>query len=124
MLEQFEQIGKDALADLKKVSDPGALEEFRIKYLSRKGQVTQMLSRIGQFPPDQKRQAGQLANKVKKDVTEAFEQTKNSLSKTATGKPQQLIDVTIPGESIVSAAWVLRLLMALKSRTNGIILWH
>jgi hypothetical protein len=37
MLEEFEQIGKDALADLKKVSNLKDLEEFRIKYLGRKG---------------------------------------------------------------------------------------
>ena len=65
MLEQFEKIGKDALADLKKVTDLAALEEYRIKYLSRKGQVTQMLSQIGRFPAEQRPQAGQVANKVK-----------------------------------------------------------
>jgi hypothetical protein len=37
MLEQFKKTGKEALADLKKVNDLAALEEFRIKYLSRKG---------------------------------------------------------------------------------------
>ena len=40
MLEQFEKIGKEALADLQKVTDLKQLEEFRIKYLVRKGQIT------------------------------------------------------------------------------------
>ncbi len=56
MLEQFEKIGRDALAELKKVADLAVLEEFRIKYLGRKGQVTQMLSQIGKLPAEQKRE--------------------------------------------------------------------
>jgi len=99
MLEQFEKTGKDALADLKKVTDLSALEEFRIKYLGRKGQITQMLSQIGKLPVEQKRQAGQLANKIKKDVTGAFGQRKTALlqSQQQTG---ELIDVTLPGRRV------------------------
>ena len=79
MIEQFEKTGKDALAALKKVTDVAELEAFRIKYLARKGQITKMLSQIGKFPPQQKPKAGQLANKIKKEVTEAFEQLKQTL---------------------------------------------
>jgi len=96
MLERFEKIGKDALAELKKVAGLAALEDFRIKYLGRKGQITQMLSQIGQFPAEQKRAAGQLANKIKKEVTEAFEELKNSFLQSQR-QAGELIDVTLPG---------------------------
>ncbi len=96
MLEQFEKTGEEALAELQKITDLAALEEFRIKYLGRKGQVTQMLSQIGKFPPEEKPKAGQLANKVKKDVTTAFEEAKNALH-AQQGKPKELVDVTLPG---------------------------
>jgi len=96
MLEQFEKIGKDALVDLKKVTDIKTLEDFRIKYLGRKGQIIQMLSRIGDLPVEQKPKAGQLANKIKKDVIEAFEQLKKTLLESQE-KQRELIDVTLPG---------------------------
>ena len=96
MLEQFKKIGKDALADLKKVADLTALEDFRIKYLGRKGQITQMLSQIGRLPAEQKPKAGQLANKVKEQVTKAFEHLKNTLSESQE-KQREFIDVTLPG---------------------------
>jgi phenylalanyl-tRNA synthetase alpha chain len=99
MPEQFEKIGEQALAELQKVADLAALEEFRIKYLGRKGQITQMLSQIGNFPPEQKPRAGQLANKVKKDVTGAFEEKKAALQ-SRQAKPKELIDVTLPGVSV------------------------
>ena len=97
MLEQFEKTGKDALAALKKITNAKALENFRIKYLGRKGLITQLLSQIGRLPSDQKPKAGQIANKVKKEVTEAFEQLKSSLALSQQQKPKELLDVTLPG---------------------------
>jgi phenylalanyl-tRNA synthetase alpha chain len=96
MLEQFKEIGNNALADLKQVADLKALEDFRIRYLARKGRVTQMLSRVGTLPSEKKPQAGQLANKIKREVSEAFEKRKNSLMQ-ARHDTGELIDVTLPG---------------------------
>ncbi len=97
MLEQFEKIGKDALGALNGVADTAALEEFRIKYLGRKGQVTQMLSQIGQLSREEKPKAGQLANKIKKEVAAAFEQRKTILLQARQEESRQLVDVTLPG---------------------------
>ena len=99
MLEQFERIGKDALAALKKVTDAATLEDFRIKYLGRKGQITQMLGQISQLTLEQKPRAGQLANKIKKEVTEAFERLKNTLLQSQE-QTRELIDVTLPGRPV------------------------
>jgi len=96
MLEQFEQIGREALAELKKVVELNVLEEFRIKYLGRKGRITQLLSQIGKLPSEQKPKAGQLVNRIKNDITGAFEEIKNTLQ-AQQQKPQELIDVTLPG---------------------------
>lgn len=97
MLEQFEKIGKDALNDLKKVTSLDSLEQFRIKYLARKGRISQMLTQIGRVPPQQKPQAGQIANKIKSDVTAAFEQLKKNLTESNRKYQQQFVDVTLPG---------------------------
>jgi len=97
MLEEFERIGKDALTELKKIADLSALEEFRIKYLSRKGQVTQLLSQIGKLPPEVKPKAGQLANRIKKEVVGAFDELKRTLEAKKESSSQEFIDVTLPG---------------------------
>jgi len=99
MLEKFEKIGAEALEALKQVTNPDQLEEFRIKYLSRKGRITQMLSQVGKLAAEQKREGGQLANKIKKEVTTAFEQFKSRLARSAV-KAKPLIDVTLPGEPV------------------------
>ncbi len=97
MLEEFEQVGKEALADIKKVSNSKELEEFRIKYLGRKGRITQLLGQIGKLPPQDKPRAGQLANQIKKQVSAAFEQAKQAVLKSQAQISKQLIDVTLPG---------------------------
>jgi ribosomal protein L20 len=51
MLEQFEQAAGQALAELEHVQDLKALEDFRIKYLGRKGLLLQLLSEIAIADP-------------------------------------------------------------------------
>jgi phenylalanyl-tRNA synthetase alpha chain len=99
MLEKFEKIGAEALKTLKQVKSSDQLEEFRIKYLGRKGRVTQMLSQIGKLAAEQRKQGGQLANKIKKEVTTAFEELTEKLGTSAT-KAEPLVDVTLPGEPV------------------------
>ncbi len=100
MLEQFEKIGNEAKAALEKIADLASLEQFRIKYLARKGQLTDMLSKISQFPPDQRKNAGQLANKIKKEVNNTFGQLKNRINKAEKEKNVEFVDVTLPGKRI------------------------
>jgi len=97
MLEQFAKIGQDALEELKSVTDSLSLEQFRIKYLSRKGLVTNILSQIGKVAEEDRRAAGQLGNKIKNQVNSAFEQAKERIAKSQSSKNTQLIDVTLPG---------------------------
>jgi len=96
VLENFKQIGKEALESLKTIKTSEELEQFRIRFLARKGAVTDMLSKIGSFPAEQKKEAGALANKIKQEVTEAFEKVKNSLSGAGVQKGP-MVDVTLPG---------------------------
>ena len=95
MLDEFKKIEKEVFESLRKVTNAAELEQFRIRFLSRKGAVTQMLSRIGSFPTEQKKQAGALANKIKQQVTAAFEQLKTTVEKDSQ-KKEPLIDVTLP----------------------------
>jgi phenylalanyl-tRNA synthetase alpha chain len=99
MLDEFRKIGQDALDALQQVSDADQLEEFRIKYLGRKGLVTGMLSQIGKLPPDQKREGGQLANTTKKQVTAAFDELKGKFG-AGSKKTGPLDDVTLPAEPV------------------------
>jgi phenylalanyl-tRNA synthetase alpha chain len=96
MLEQFEQAAGQALAELEQVRDLKTLEDFRIKYLGRKGLILQLLSEVGRLPREEKPRAGQLANRAKNEVTAAFEQRRKALEE-AQKQKRELVDVTVPG---------------------------
>jgi len=99
MLDHFNQIKELAHKELEVIADLDQLEAFRIKYLGRKGQVIQMLSQIGKLPKEQKPQAGQLANKIKNEVSSAYETVKTSL--VAAQEPTgEAIDVTLPSKNL------------------------
>jgi len=97
ILDQFTSVGKKALADLTHVRNLNELEDFRIKYLSRKGELTQVLCGLGQLPKELKPQAGKLANQVKQEVATAYDKMKNQLASGAATKTKPLFDVTLPG---------------------------
>jgi len=100
MLDEFEKISKQARNELRKIVDSAELEQFRIKYLARKGQITQMLSKVGKLPDEIKPQAGKLANQIKKQTTQAFRELKTKLEQSQQTKTKELIDVTLPGTPV------------------------
>lgn len=58
------------------------LENLRLKYLSKKGLLSQLMADFRNVPADQKREVGMLANKVKDALTERFNFLKNELATT------------------------------------------
>jgi len=100
MLEELEKIGKESLEQLERVCSLAELEDFRIKYLGRKGKVTEMTRQVGRLPAEIKPQAGQLANKVKRQLTDAFQQLKKQLADSERPKGAEVIDVTLPGTPV------------------------
>lgn len=96
MLDDFKKIGSDALEELKEIGDADSLEAFRIKYLAKKGSVTGMLSQIGKLDATDRREGGQLANTIKKEVTAAFDGLKTKFASPAK-KSAPMIDITLPG---------------------------
>jgi phenylalanyl-tRNA synthetase alpha chain len=98
-LEQFKEVGKRALADLGGIKSSQDLEEYRIKYLSRKGEVTQLLGGLGKIPKELRAEAGKLANQVKTEVNQAFQKIQQDLKKSSASVPDKpFFDVTLPGK--------------------------
>jgi phenylalanyl-tRNA synthetase alpha chain len=96
-LEQFREVGGRAMGELGIVRDLKSLEAWRIKYLSRNGEITAMLSQVGKLPAELKREGGKLGNQIKNEVTEAFGALKTQLEKTGGGAVEPMFDVTLPG---------------------------
>jgi phenylalanyl-tRNA synthetase alpha chain len=93
--ERIEALEAEARAELAGVSDDKTLEAFRIKWLGRKGRLTEILRSLGELSPDERRIAGQAANALKNALTEAVELRKTALAPSA--RPAEQFDFSLPG---------------------------
>ena len=100
MKEQLSDIRAQALAALEAAPDSAQLEQLRVRYLGKKGELTNLLKQMGQLPPDQRPAMGQLANEVRAALEAALERRAQALEQQALEQrlAAEAVDVTIPGK--------------------------
>lgn len=101
MTEQLKAIEERARKELEKAIDLKALDEIRVKFLGKKGEITGILKQMGKLTPEERPVIGQLANKVRADIEELIGSAQKSVkSKAAAMKLEaERIDVTLPGKA-------------------------
>ena len=102
MKAQLEQIKQQALSALEAADTPAALDEVRVKFLGKKGELTAVLKQMGKLSAEERPVMGQLANAVRAEIEEKLELYKQTINaKVLEAKlASEAIDVTIPGESV------------------------
>ena len=102
MKQQLEQIKQEALAALEAAASPAALEELRVKYLGKKGELTAVLKMMGKLTAEERPVMGALANAVRADIEAKLEERKTAANAAALEAKlaSEAIDVTIPGEAV------------------------
>ena len=68
MKQQLENIENAAMAEASSSDSIKALDELRIKYLGKKGELTAILKQMGKLSAEERPVIGQLANKVRNDI--------------------------------------------------------
>ena len=98
MEEQVKQIEKNALEDLKNCAELKALEETRVKYLGKKGELTALLKQMGSLSKEERPVIGSLVNKVRDELEEIISSKEVELKKAEIAKKleSEKIDVTLP----------------------------
>ncbi len=102
MRKALEQIEIDAKKMLEKVSDGKELEDLRVRYLGKKGELTAILKNMGSLSAEERPVMGQLANKVRSDIETfiADKQAKLAQLQTERKMQEEKLDVTMPGKKI------------------------
>lgn len=99
MKEQLKSIEVRAKEELKKISDPKLLEDFRVRFLGKKSEISTILKQMGKLSPEERPVMGQLANSIRSDIENAISERSRTL-KTEMEKirlASETIDVTLPG---------------------------
>lgn len=102
MKDKLQKIKEEAF---KQISDSDALEklnEVRVAFLGKKGELTAVLKSMKDVPADEKPKVGQLVNDTRQAIEALLEETKSKLEKAALNMKLQNegIDVTLPAKKI------------------------
>lgn len=71
------------------------LESFRLKYISKKGALSELFDELKQIPAEQKKQAGKILNELKQAAESRFQELTQQLESVAQTREDE-IDLTLP----------------------------
>jgi len=95
----LQKLTADALATINAADNLDVLDQIRVDYLGKKGELTSLLKTLGKLPADERKAAGQAINNAKREVQQVLEQRKNTLEaeKLNAKLASEKVDVTLPG---------------------------
>lgn len=98
-MENLEPLANEARAAIEAAQDGAALEQLRVDYLGKKGQITALLKGLGKLSADERPKAGALINVVKQELQELIGARKATLESAAVDArlAAETIDVSLPG---------------------------
>lgn len=96
---QLKKLGEEATEAIATADSLDKLEQLRVSYLGKKGQVSKILGAMGKLDPKERPKVGAMANEVKEAIQTTLEQKKEALQKAAIEAQLQAetLDVTMPG---------------------------
>jgi len=103
MQERLLKIEQEAIASIECLSDPKELEEVRVRYLGRKGQIQEILKELPNLSQDVRPAMGKLANDVKNKIEQKISAKLDNISKASTEKKlkEEHLDISLPGTGII-----------------------
>ena len=100
MKEKLEQIRASVEEALKSADAMDALENIRIRYMGKKGELTAVLKGMGKLSAEERPKIGALANEIRQKLEKEIDERKASISAALESKKleSEIIDVTMPGK--------------------------
>ena len=98
-MENLKELTDEALAAVARASDLRALDDIRVRYLGKKGEISALLKTLGKLSAEERPKAGAVINEAKEQVQQAIEARKSDLEAVALEEKltAEKIDVTLPG---------------------------
>lgn len=100
MQEKFNQLRLNAKTELETVTSSKELNDLKVKYVGKNGEITALLRSMKDIPPENRAEFGKMVNDLKEEVTGYFNE-KEALLKDAELQAKfesEAVDVTLPGK--------------------------
>lgn len=100
MKEKLQSILQSATEDLKAISTSKELDELRVRFLGKKGELTALLKSMRDLSAEERPVVGQMVNDVRATIEEALDRQRAILEKAALEAKlrSEAVDVTLPGK--------------------------
>ncbi|MGG7058624.1 phenylalanine--tRNA ligase subunit alpha [Clostridium tertium] len=100
MQEKLMSIKENAFNELTSADSSSKLEEIRVKYLGKKGELTTILRSMGGLSKEERPVVGKLVNEVKKEVEDKIEEKLNAIKEKEKNDKlaSEIIDISMPGK--------------------------
>jgi len=99
MLDDLKKIKAQALKEFAKIKDSEELEELKVKYLGRNGELTKLLKNLKDIAEEEKPKIGQFANEIKENLGEALNKVADKFNASNDSAEAGLVvnNLTLPG---------------------------
>ncbi len=103
MKEKLKEIAQIANQEIEEVVDLNYLNEIRVKYLGKKGELTAVLRMMGSLSKEERPKIGELVNKLRDEIEEKIEQKEKAFKQKELQDKleREKIDITLPSKKVI-----------------------
>lgn len=102
MKEEIENLKKQALEEIANSKNSKELNDLRVKYLGKKGELTGLLRGMGNLSPEERPKMGALVNSAKQEIENEIQEKEKELAEKELQEKleKEEIDITLPSQKI------------------------
>ena len=102
MKDEILKIKETAILEINKTEDLQALNDARVKFLGKKGELTSILRGMANIPSEEKPIIGTLVNEVKEEIEKSIKEKETKLKENAIQEKleKEKIDITLPSTKL------------------------
>ena len=106
MNEKLDEILKNGLEEIEKCTDLKALDEVRVRFLGKQGELTAILRNMKEIPPEERKNVGMRANTIREKLENALSEKTNKMEeeKLLADMAKEKIDITMPSKGVKKGA--------------------
>ena len=100
MKEKLQSIKEEALKAINAADMPEKLNDVRVKFLGKKGELTAVLKGMKNVAPEERPKVGQLVNETREAIESILEESRAKMERAIREErmKQEVIDVTLPSK--------------------------
>jgi len=107
----IDKVRKKFAEDLKKLSDKQSLEDLRVKYLGRKGELNKILEKVKTLGEKERAEHGRQLNALKQEIEQLLKDSWQKVKTASRQLAEEWLDITAPGAKPLVGHWHPRTLV-------------